>query len=105
MFYVANRKKKSSKSKGKAGHFDKADFDATMKYTDADLVDTVGHQCVNQYLCAIKRVVQKQNEDGLIDMRKDDIMTTKVQDLMKDVKGRCERVIKKLYKEHVTSDF
>ena len=105
MFYVANRKKKSSKSKDKAGHFDKADFDATMKYTDADLVDTVGHQCVNQYLCAIRRVVQKQNEDGLIDMRKDDIMTTKVQDLMKDVKGRCERVIKKLYKERVTSDF
>ena len=103
MFYVANRKKKTSK--GKAGFFDKEDFDATMKYSDEDLIDTVGAQCVNQYLCSIKRLVQEQQEKGLIQLRKEDIMTTKMKDLIDDVNNRGERNLKKHFKERMTSDF
>ena len=103
MFYVANRKKK--KSKGKAGTFDKEDFDATMLYTDVDIVDTVGPECVNQYLCAIRRLVQEQQEEGLIPLQKIDLMTTKMKDLIDDVNGRGERNLKKHFKERMTSDF
>ena len=92
-------------SKGKAGIFDKEDFDATLKYTENDLIDTVGPQCVNQYLCSIRRFVQEQQEKGLIELRKEDIMTTKMKDLIDDVNNRGERNLKKHFKERMTSDF
>ena len=103
MFYVANREKK--RSKAKAGNFDKNDFDLTMQYTDDDLIDTVGPQCVNQYLCAIRRLVQEQQEKGLSTMRKEDIMTTAMKILIDDINGRGERNLKKHFKERMTSDF
>ena len=69
-----------------------------MKYTDDDVVDTVAHQMVNQYLCAIRRLVKEQYEQGLITMRVEDIMTTKMNDLIHIVNNRGEKNKKNILK-------
>ena len=76
-----------------------------MKYIQDDIVDTVAHQLVNQYLCSVKRLVKEQYEQGLITMRADDIMTTKMNDLIHIVNNRGEKNKKKHFKERVTDDF
>ena len=72
-----------------------------MKYTDDNVVATVAHQMVNQYLCPVRRLVKEQYVQGLVTMRVDGIMTTKMYDLIRIVNNRGE----KHFKERVTDDF
>ena len=88
--YLLRCKQEEEEKNNEAGQFDLEDFKATMKYTDDDVVDTVAHQMVNQYLCSIRRLVKEQYEQGLITMRVEDIMTTKMNDLIHIVKNRGE---------------
>ena len=103
IYYQANRKKK--KGRKPVGFFDISDFDKTMNYTSDQLADVVGTQAINQYLCAIRKLVQNQFETGMISHRKEDLMTTKMNDIIDVVKGRGEKVLKKHFKERATDDF
>ena len=80
MFYQANRAKK--KGRKQVGQFDKADYDKTMRCTEDKLINVLGRQAINQYLCAIRKLVQEQFEKGLIQYRKEDIMTSSMKNLI-----------------------
>ena len=97
MFYQANRAKK--KGRKQVGQFDKADYDKTMRCTEDKLINVLGRQAINQYLCAICKLVQEQFEKGLIQYRKEDIMTSSMKNLIDVVNTRGERVLKKISKK------
>ena len=103
MYYQANRTKR--KGRNKIGFFDKTDFENTMAFVDDDTRDVIGPQAVNQYICAIRKYAQQQFDDGLIEYRREDLMTSKLKDLIHGVNNRCERVLKKQFKERITDDF
>ena len=67
MWYQANRAKTSSKNTGK---FDKADYDKTQSYKDDDGIDVVGFSAINQYLSAIRKLVDHQFNENLITLRR-----------------------------------
>ena len=121
LFYQAYRAKKtgkarSSKTSETVIHFSRETFDNVMiKYNigvdpfltdeDLDLGNVVGHDCVNQYLCAIRKIAEDQNEDGTNSIQSYELNSTRVKRLMKNIKNRKDRVSKKQFKERISGDF
>ena len=93
MFYQANRLKK--KGRKQKGLFDKSDYEKTLQCTDDQVGEVLGKEAINQYICAIRKLVQEQFERGLIPHRKEDLMTSSMKNLIDVVNGRGERVLKK----------
>ena len=60
---------------------------------------------LNQYSCAIKEILQVQRDDGINDIRKQDLDSDRMAHLMKLVKGRKNKVTKAMFEERVTGAF
>ena len=65
----------------------------------------MGFSAINQYLSAIRTLVDDQFNADLITLRRGDLMTTKMTNLIKVVKNRGERVMKKQFKERLSEEF
>ena len=93
MYYQANWTKR--KGRNKIGFFDKTDFENTMAFIDDDTRDVIGPQAVNQDICAIRKYAQQQFDDGLIKYHRENVMKSKLKDLIHGVYNRCELALKK----------
>ena len=61
--------------------------------------NVIGAVMVNQYFCAIKKEADTQRQQGLIHIRKEDLMTDQLKGLLTTVKLRKEKVMKAMFKE------
>ena len=105
MYYQTYRSKIIGK--GTKGYFSRAEFDQVMKVpdiepaTDKPLGNVVGSENINQYLCAIRYVLDAHQRHGLIIIQRQDIMSDSMKSLVKLVVVREERVMKDFLKERV----
>ena len=60
---------------------------------------------VNQYSYVIKEILQVQRDNGINDIRKQDLDSDRMAHLMKLVKGRKNKVTKAMFKERATGAF
>ena len=108
MYYQAYRGKKVGK--GKKGAFNRLDFDTVMSTSNLEsrqrsLGNVVGSDQINQYLCAIRVLLDAQRRQGLITIQRQDLMSDSMKSLVKLVAGRGERVMKENFKERVNGQF
>ena len=61
----------------------------------------VGHQMLNQYLSALRSMLDTQRSAGHVSLLNAELMTEQLKDLMKNVKTRKEVVFKLQSKERI----
>ena len=117
LFYQAYREKKStgkrlSCSDRNTMRFDRKDYDQVMRSVadngaeeDCRIGNVLGFDMVNQYRCAIKKVLRHQRDQGLNKLKKDDIDSERIDRLMENVLKRKDRVSKANFKERVDGEF
>ena len=99
LFYQAHREKKSTKARLSCtdlavSRFDRNDYDeVTNKITETHnrneelpMGDYLGFSIVNQYRCAIKRILREQRDNNANTLRNEDIDSERVNRLMENVK-------------------
>jgi hypothetical protein len=67
--------------------------------------DVLDFTAVNQYSCAVKEILQQQRDNGINNIRKDDLDSDRINHLMKMVKGRKNKVTKAMFKERAGGAF
>ena len=89
------------------GFFNRVDYNIVIKHVDKDEVDhdMVGSQALQQYLGAVRMIFDIQSRQGLITIKKNELMTGHLKDLIKLVGKRKERVMKHLCKERIDEEF
>ena len=113
LYYQAYREKKTTRSKG---NFDSEEFDRVMAMEDASVSNVadpqgqskgnwVGHQMLNQYLSALRSMLDTQRSAGHVSLLNAELMTEQLKDLMKNVKTRKESVFKLQFKERIDGEF
>ena len=66
--------------------------DPVLTDEDLDLGNVVGYDCVNQYLCSIRKIAEDQNEDGTNNIQSYELNSTRVKRLMKNIKTRQQLI-------------
>ena len=67
--------------------------------------DVLGFSVVNQYRCAIKKLLRNQRDSGINFRKNDDIDSECVDRLMKNVVGRKDEVARANFKEKRDGEF
>ena len=67
--------------------------------------DVLDFTAVNQYSCAVKEILQQQRDNGINNIRKDDLDSDRMNQLMKMVKSRKNKVTKAMFKERSSGAF
>ena len=113
MYYQSYREKKNERSKGM---FNLAEFDKVMAIGDLSNSDAaqstqrrtkcnwIGHQIVNQYLCALRSMIDTQCSARYVTLLNENLMTEQLKGLMRNIKLRKETVFKLQLKERVDGE-
>ena len=118
LFYQAHRVKKQTKSQRSCtdsgvSRFDHNDYDEVTKQIrqsyektdDCPMGDVLGFNMVNQYRCAIKRILREQRDNNANTLKNEDIDSERVTRLMENVKKRKDAVARANFKERFDGEF
>ena len=72
---------------------------------DSQIGDVLGFSVVNQYRCAIKKLLRNQRDSGVNFRKNEDIDSERVDRLMKNVVGRKDEVARANFKERCDGEF
>lgn len=102
LLYQAHRKKGKG-GKGRNRKFDAVDFELVLRDFENGKVfnDVVGYDVLNQSLSSILKLWKYQSDMGANSLRKDEIRSTRVNELLNHVKTRKKRVKKARYDEKI----